>query len=78
MKFSVESILDPIPALHHDFRYPVGYFEPEGRVTDSEVLSRFEEIFHPFIVRDRVGEATIDPHAPVAVRRLKNGRCKNL
>ena len=78
MKFSIASVLDAIPGLPPEFRYPVGYFESEERVAEKELLSEFDEIFHPYVIRYKDGKVGVDHGAPMAVKRLKNGQCPNL
>lgn len=75
---SVETILDPVPGLPAEFRYPVGYFMPLDRVTDPAVLAKFPEVLRPFVVATKDGNAELDPHVPVPVKHLERPTCGNL
>jgi hypothetical protein len=66
-------------ALYPDgFRYPVGYLAPSNRVVDTSIVEPFNPLLRPYVVRDRKGEPMVDPHAPVAVRRLLRDQDSNL
>lgn len=66
-------------ALYPDgFRFPVGYLAPSNRVVDPSVVEPFNPLLRPYVVRDRKGEPMVDPHAPVAVRRLLRDQDSNL
>lgn len=61
-----------------EFKYPVGYLPPKTRILDPDVLSSFQPFERPYVITDIHGEPNVDPNAPIAIRRLKNGRCQNL
>ncbi len=70
--FSLQGILDPMPGLDPEFRYPVGYFPPDERVTDPEVLEGFPEVMRPFVIRLEYSRTDVDPCAPVCVKNLRS------
>lgn len=65
-------------SLSEGFAYPIGYLPPATRISDPEILSGFQPFERPYVVAGFDGKPTVDPHAPVAVRRLRNGQCPNL
>jgi hypothetical protein len=76
--FSLQGILDPMPGLDPEFRYPVGYFPPDDRVTDAEALEDFPEVMRPFVIRFENAGIGVDPHVPVCVKNLKSEGDDNL
>jgi DNA-binding GntR family transcriptional regulator len=68
--FSLQGILDPMPGLDPEFRYPVGYFPSDDRVTDPAALEKFSEVMRPFVIRFESGSVDVDPHVPVCVKHL--------
>jgi hypothetical protein len=70
--FSLQGILDPMPGLDPEFRYPVGYFPSDDRVTDPAALEKFSEVMRPFVIRFESGSVDVDPHVPVCVKHLQS------
>jgi hypothetical protein len=70
--------MKPTLPLPEGFVYPVGYRPTSARILDEEILRRFKPFEYPYIVTCCNGEPGVDPNAPVAVGRLRHGRCPNL
>jgi len=65
-------------SLLEGFAYPIGYIPTATPISDPEILSGFQPFEIPYVITGLDGQPTVDPRAPVAVRRLRNGQCPNL
>jgi hypothetical protein len=65
-------------SLPEGFVYPVGYQPTSPRILDLGILEGFKPFEWPFVITCCNGKPGVDPNAPVAVARLRHGRCPNL
>ena len=65
-------------SLPEGFAYPVGYRPTSARILDKEILEGFKPFERPYVVLGYNGKPAVAGNAPVAVARLRHGRCPNL